>query len=456
MARNSRGARTPQQPPPPPTTELRYVDCGDARIAYRIAGRGEVVVFVLQPFWTAMEEVIADPRGFVAHLASRHRVLVHDRRGAGASERQPARLSREAQVDDICAVLTDAGVDVAVLLGMGEAASLAVQAAAERPERVERVVLVDPTLRPLRGPGSAMLLHTLRSKPRAGLRALARTLVNDDEAAAELGARMARTIDGPTAARLYESFLHADTMDMLEDVTAPALLAYGVLDKLISEDEARTIQGKMPNARVGLVQGPAGSDAALREAWIQIRDFLAEIPPRPHVERPRLTPLPDPDLPPRSGRGRGRVPAPPPVVPVDYVPAGPAPRRAPEPVAPAVQPALLTSSANGKVVMTWGPPPDIPPEAIALNRKGIDQILLGEIEQALESFQKALEIAPQYEDAAINHRELLTRLVQRRVAEWQARQAEEALADAERRAEQWAKRAGKTRRPLGWLFRRSA
>jgi hypothetical protein len=102
-------------------------------------------------------------------------------------------------------------------------------------------------------------------------------------------------------------------------------------------------------------------------------------------------------------------------------------------------------------MLAWGPPADVPPKAVQLNREGIDRLLVGEIEEALTLFQQAVEIAPHYEDAVVNHRELLSRLVQRRVSEWQARQAEEVIADAERRAQRWAHRAAGKR---GGFFRR--
>ncbi|MER3421694.1 MAG: hypothetical protein C4290_14715 [Chloroflexota bacterium] len=103
-----------------------------------------------------------------------------------------------------------------------------------------------------------------------------------------------------------------------------------------------------------------------------------------------------------------------------------------------VPPTVVPTAGAHPVVLTWGPPPDIPEEAIKLNRQGIDQLLIGNIEEALALFQRAMDLAPHYEDAAINHRELLTRLVQKRVAEWQAKQAEEIMAEAERRAQRWA------------------
>jgi pimeloyl-ACP methyl ester carboxylesterase len=449
---------------------VRYVNSGDARIAYRTLGHGELSVFVLQPFWTAMEDAIADHRSFIGQIARAHRVLVHDRRGTGESERRPGHISLDAMVDDVLAVMTDAGVDKAVLVGMGESAPLAIHVASARSDRVSRLVLIDPALRPLKGPGSAMLLHTLHSRPRAGLRALARTLVDDDLEASELGGQMARAVDGPTAARLYEVFLNADSFSVLDRVTVPVLLAYGVFDRLCSEEEARSLRQALAEARVGLITGPAGSEAALREAWTQIRDFLDEAAAEARANQPaRLAPrlverAGDDEAVPRPARSRTAAPRP---VPVDYVPQGAPPRAAqpqmvppppgmvPPVVPPAMVPTAVVPNGNARpVVLTWGPPPDIPEEAVKLNRQGIDQLLIGNIEEALALFQKAMDLAPHYEDAAINHRELLTRLVQKRVAEWQAKQAEEMMAEAERRAQRWAERAARKRRGLlGWLLR---
>jgi pimeloyl-ACP methyl ester carboxylesterase len=459
MTGTPRQTRSQRATPPASITPPRYVDSGDARIAYQVAGEGSNAVFVLQPFWTEMGDVINDANSLIGQLASTHRVIVHDRRGTGASERHPARVSMDAMLEDAAAVLKNAGVESALVLGLGEAGPLAVRFAATWPERVTQLVLVDPALRPLKGPGSAMLLHTLRGKPRAGLRALARTLVDDDEAAAELGAQMASTVDGPTAARLYEAFLNADAVSVLEQVSVPALLTYGVFDRIVSEDEARNLQAKMPNARVSLVQGSAGGDQAEQEALVHIRGFMEESHSRPkQPERPRMTPQPSDSTDALRRPSRAKVHPTSAIAPVDYVPAGKVVRaHANPPPPPTMMPAgvvtqqMMTShGATRPIMVAWGPPPDIPVEAVQANRKGIDQLLIGEIEEALNSFQRAIELAPHYEDALVNHRELLTRLVQRRVAEWQTKQAEDAMADAERRARQWAKRAGR-RGAFGWL-----
>ena len=120
----------------------------------------------------------------------------------------------------------------------------------------------------------------------------------------------------------------------------------------------------------------------------------------------------------------------------------------------AVSATLASSGLQPPVYVRWGPSPQIPEEAVEHNRKAVDHILLGEIEEALSLFQKATEIALDYEVAAINYRELLSRLVQRRVAQWQTERAEMMMEEAGRRAARYAKRS--KRFGLGRLFKSGA
>lgn len=437
--------------------DTRAVESGDARIAYRVKGAGELPVFVLQPFWTSMSDVLDGDRTLGALLAERYRVIAHDRRGTGASQRHPETITLDAMLDDLIAVLDDADTERAVIIGIGEAATLAVHLAAAHPERVTRLALVDATLRPVTGPGSTMLLHSLRAKPRAGLRALARTLVADDDAATAQAARMSHTVDGATAARLYEVYLAAEAAEALPKASAPAQFICGVYDRHVSEDEAATFRSRMADARVAFVGAAAGSDHALDEAWTVLAAFLGEVTERPQPRAAAKSPAR------ATARPRSRAHTAARSKPADFVPFGPPPGAwTPMPMPmPAftqqiVGAPLASAPAPNPVRIAWGPPQNIPAEAITLNRKGIDQLLIGHIEDALESFRAAVELAPHFEDAVINHRELLTRLVQRRVYEWQTQHVEQAMADAERRAQQWTERNARAkRRGLGWLLGRA-
>lgn len=443
-----------------PASEVRFIDVGDTRIAYRAIPGDGAAVFVLQPFWIGMDHTVADPRSFVARLTESHRVLIHDRRGTGSSERRPDGLTMEQMTADVVAVLTDAGVRRAILVGMGEAAALAVHVAAARHDRVERLILVDPALRPLTGQGATMLIHTLRRRARGGFEALARSQTSIEAEALALATRMEGVVAGPVAATLYESYLQAETLDHLPAVIAPTLFVCGVTDQLASEDEARTMVEQMAAAEARFIQAPAGSDQALAEAWEIIRSVLGE---------PSIPEEPD-DAPPAAPRREREVTRPATDKLIDFVPAGPAPRELPraatvitppQPYGPSAygapmfaSPATPVLPAARPIQISWGPPADIPERAIKLNRLAIDKLLIGEIEEALDLFRQVLEIAPHYDDAAVNHRELLSRVVQRRVAQWQVEQAEQAFRESERRAAQIEERARKSRRRglLGWFL----
>lgn len=434
MARRVRADRTSQAEGPP----VRLVRSGETRVAYTVLGDVGSMVLLLQPFWVGMENTRTDLGTFGPQLSGKHRVIVHDRRGTGESDRHPGQVSVGVQVADLLAILDELAVQRVQVVAMTEAAPLAVSFAAAHPERVSRMAVIDPHLRPRVGPGSAMLLHTLHSRPRVGLKAFARSLVDDDVAAETLAEGMTARMDAATAARLYEAFLQADALPAAAAVRCRTLLAFGVHDRMVVEEEARGLKAHFPDAQIGVISGTPGTPSAAREAWVEMQDFLdaaTAASVSDEVAHPRrasmpisvpLTPLP-------VGGSLG-----------DYIPAGSPPR------VRHVSATLSSHALQPNMLVRWGPPAQIPHEAIEFNRKAVDHILLGEIEEALTAFQKAMEISPEYEDAAINYRELLSRLVQRRVAQWQTQQAEEMLTEAERRAERYAKTA-KRRGLARWL-----
>lgn len=328
MARRPALDRGPQA-----SGEYQFVRNGEVRIAYQGLGEGGPPVLFLQPFWLSCEDVRVPGDTFGPLLVDSYRTIVHDRRGTGASDRHPGLVDTRVQAQDLAAVLDAADVNRVLVVAMTEAAPLAVHFAAEYPDRIARVVLIDPQLRPRIGQGSTMLLHTLHSRPRVGLRAFARSLAEDDEAADALAERMANRLDAPTAARLFEAFLNAGALDVVPAVAARTLLAFGVYEKMVIEEEALDLQAQFADAQLGLVQGMPGTPAAAREAWIELRDFLAAAPRSGPDEplnqrRPSVVPVAMP----RRNAGV-----------LDYVPAAPDMQRIP--VSATLSPEALGPSA---------------------------------------------------------------------------------------------------------------
>jgi pimeloyl-ACP methyl ester carboxylesterase len=114
----------------------RELDRGDRALRWIEVGTGPAVVLEAG----AMSPVI----GFAAvfkDLATDFRVLAYDRAGYGASD--PAPLSLDLQVDDLTAVLEEAGP--AVIVGHSWGGLLAQLVTWSRPELVSGLVLLDPS-----------------------------------------------------------------------------------------------------------------------------------------------------------------------------------------------------------------------------------------------------------------------------------------------------------------------
>ena len=97
---------------------------------------------VLMPAWSIVNSRFWKAQ--VAYLARHFRVVTFDGRGSGRSGRplEAAAYTDEQYADDTVAVLDDAGVDRAVLVGLSCGASWALRVAAGHPDRVQGIVTI--------------------------------------------------------------------------------------------------------------------------------------------------------------------------------------------------------------------------------------------------------------------------------------------------------------------------
>jgi pimeloyl-ACP methyl ester carboxylesterase len=135
-----------------PTT--RYARVGDVGIAYQVVGHGPIDALIVPGFPSHVELGWEYPRlaHYYRRLASMCRLVIMDKRGIGLSDRvPPAELpGLEQRADDVLAVLDDAGVSRAALIGASDGGPIAALFAATYPERTERLVLVNTYARRLR------------------------------------------------------------------------------------------------------------------------------------------------------------------------------------------------------------------------------------------------------------------------------------------------------------------
>jgi class 3 adenylate cyclase len=125
------------------TPDVRYARSGDVSIAYQVVGSGPVdvlfVPFLINLVWAWEQPMFVD---FCRRLASFSRLILLDKRGTGLSDRPRDLPTLETRMDDIRAVMDDAGSERAALLGAGSpGGQLCAVFAATYPERVAALIL---------------------------------------------------------------------------------------------------------------------------------------------------------------------------------------------------------------------------------------------------------------------------------------------------------------------------
>jgi class 3 adenylate cyclase len=126
-----------------PIPETRYALSGDVSIAYQVFGSGPVDL-VIVPGFISHVDLLWQQAGYhewMDRLASFARVIVFDKRGTGASDRDVGDSTLEDRMDDLRAVLDAAGSERSTVFGFSEGGALAVLFAAAYPARVSELIL---------------------------------------------------------------------------------------------------------------------------------------------------------------------------------------------------------------------------------------------------------------------------------------------------------------------------
>jgi class 3 adenylate cyclase/alpha-beta hydrolase superfamily lysophospholipase len=121
----------------------RYAVNGDVSIAYQTMGTGPLDIIIV-PGVVSHVELMHEMIGYTAflrRLATFARVVTFDKRGQGLSDRISGAPSLEVRMDDVRAVMDDAGSKRGVIFGFSEGSAMSALFAATYPERVTRLVL---------------------------------------------------------------------------------------------------------------------------------------------------------------------------------------------------------------------------------------------------------------------------------------------------------------------------
>ncbi|HVF32855.1 MAG TPA: adenylate/guanylate cyclase domain-containing protein [Acidimicrobiales bacterium] len=257
-----------------PRPRTRYARSGDLDIAYQIDGEGPRNLVRVPGFVSHLDLMWENPR--IAEAARRYstfaRVLSFDKRNTGLSDRTATCPTLEERMDDIRAVMDDAGLETAVVLGVSEGGPLAVLFAATYPERVEALVLGATYARLTPPPDLEERLAFLEENWGTGV-PLQFFLAGSDP---EWAARYERSAASPrVAVEILRMNVLIDVTPALAAVSAPTLVMHRTGDPVVPIAAGRELAEGIAGAR--FVEFPGHTHAPLTDkAWSDEHDVVEE------------------------------------------------------------------------------------------------------------------------------------------------------------------------------------
>jgi class 3 adenylate cyclase/alpha-beta hydrolase superfamily lysophospholipase len=283
----------------PPQT--RYVEVGDAQVAYQVVGQGPLDLCYLTGLghidlrWES--PVFAK---FLQKLASMGRLILFDRRGTGASDAVPdnAIPTWEQWTDDVRAVLDAARSEQTVIYAEGDGGPTGLLFTAMQPERVSAMILSNTSARFLRADDYPMggapemldeVVETFRSTwgtPEFVQRVVPSRVHDPDFV--DYAAKNTRAAATPRSAAAQIRYIieSLDARDALPLIQVPTLVIHAKDNVVVPIEEGRYLAEHISGAR--FVELPGG-DIYLATSGGAINDVVEFLTgERPPVELDRI------------------------------------------------------------------------------------------------------------------------------------------------------------------------
>jgi class 3 adenylate cyclase len=265
---------------------IQYAQTADGvSIAFCVMGEGMPLVQMPSPpsSHIQLEWEFPDCRRWYERLAEKRKLVRYDGRGSGLSDRDPVDFSLEAQMLDLDAVVDRLSLERFVLFSLSNSTPAAIAYAARHPERVSHLILwcgwariSDWSQLPQFRALGALLHSDWETYTETWMR-----IVHGWSAGEEAGrdaAFMRESITQQVAQAWAAEARRLDVTDLLPQVRSPTLVLHRRQLRPLSEDAAKRLASRIPDARLVLQEGEilaawrGDTDAALEV----IDEFLGD------------------------------------------------------------------------------------------------------------------------------------------------------------------------------------
>jgi pimeloyl-ACP methyl ester carboxylesterase len=288
------------------TPATRFVEHDGVNIAWQVFGDGPAEILFV-PGWVSNVDLFWQypaSKGFFSELAGFAHVAIYDKPGTGLSDPVDEAPPVETRVEQLVAVMDAAGLEYPTIVGVSEGGVTACLAAAARPDRVARVILLNGTATCFDRRGWGDLSDEEFDAQIAFLRRTADTWGEGLDADRWLAGvpngdaawgMLQRACATRAVARRYFAAMEAglSAWDVLGAVRQPVLLLQRRDDPVVRVEQARAAAQRLPSATLVELDGAEHIPwlGETTETLAQIRTFVGAPPPAPRPERVLATVL---------------------------------------------------------------------------------------------------------------------------------------------------------------------
>ena len=264
--------------------QIHYVRSADGtRVAYATVGSG-FPLLVLFSCFTNLDLEWKDPQGqaWVERLANGRQLVRCEHRGCGASQRDVADLSLDAQVGDVAAIADHLQLERFDLFGSYDSAAVAAAYGARYPQRVARLVLWAPFARGADISDSGTLSAEAQLI-RSNWPMMRRTWADlcfpsgPPERVRWYNDLLRQSLTPEVAADYMEFMRDLDVTSLLEQTQTSALVLCRDRDRFVPAVASRAVAALLPNATFMPLEGDIGHPQFGDISYLdRLKEFLDE------------------------------------------------------------------------------------------------------------------------------------------------------------------------------------